>query len=125
MGLDRSGPGHFRLLKSPVVRGQVLQGVQMNLRKMGRRGSSGPGVATVSAGPTGYWSDNSLTNGCGQTRGPPEGWMPAKGARVASHISAEARDKDVNSLVPGERVGGYGSPPAAGFKERDIYLAIL
>ena len=32
----------------------------------------------------------------GGSRGP-EGWMPGKGARVASHIGAEARDKDVNS----------------------------
>ena len=31
-------------------------------------------------------------------RGPPEpGGADAKGARVASHIGAEARDKDVNS----------------------------
>ena len=40
--------GHFRLLRSPVVRGQELQWVWMIPRLMGQNGSSGPGVATVS-----------------------------------------------------------------------------
>ena len=77
-----------------------------------RHDQQGAGVTT----PTRIDADR-----CGGPLGP-EGWMPCKGARGVSHIDAEARDKDVNSdrrnfpLVPGERVGRYGSPPAAGFK---------
>ena len=33
----------------------------------------------------------------GDRRGGPEGRMPGKGARAASHMGAEARDKDANS----------------------------
>ena len=57
-------------------------------------------------------------------RGPraPEGKMPDKGTRLASHIGAETRDKDVHSdrrnfpwSPENVRTGGYSSPIAGGY----------
>ena len=91
--MDHSPTSGYRA--APWSSGGSYRGCGWSRDEWGRDESSGPKVATASAGPTECQGSDTPADRRRQTWGLPEARLPGKETRLASDVFAEAQDKDV------------------------------